>query len=473
MLAVAAALVAGQAGAQAVPSGCDGAPNTLGTYSGALQLQRPVPNGALYTYGPVRARVGGPGGRAGRRGREHAGCRGRGGLPCAQASLSPPLYVAHVTGNAYEMGQAYGALLRSQISQLVPETFLYLEQQINSSIGWLPAPIRDAIEVGGLELALNITIDTTAPYTPKHFFDTINGMANTTGVPAHTLLQVALIPELIKASCTVLSAWGPATASTAHPGALTQLRLLDWGTDGPFQQFPLVLCYHPTGTTDDDFENGAEGHDFCVLTWAGLVGAITGLSSSGIGVQEKVWLSYTGLERIDGYPFHFLMQDILQYDECVDDALSRVATANRTCSIWLGIGSSNEGYAKVLQYSAEEVNIYNPLNYPTAPDGAHTRYNGVVYVDKHVQPSGNPCLPSLVGEFYGNINAANGIQIAAIEASGNMHAAIYDWGAGMFYVANASPNTPNGTVIPAYSRQFLALNMSSQLFDASLAAGHL
>lgn len=52
------------------------------------------------------------------------------------------------------------------------------------------------------------------------------------------------------------------------------------------------------------------------------------------GVGEKVWLQYQGVENIFGYVWHFLLQDILQFDMDTDEALSRIATANRTCSIW-------------------------------------------------------------------------------------------------------------------------------------------
>ncbi len=68
-----------------------------------------------------------------------------------------------------------------------------------------------------------------------------------------------------------------------------------------------------------------------------MLGAITGMSSSGIGIGEKVWDAYTGTQNIMGYVWTFMLQDILQFDADTDQALSRIATANRTCSIWVGI----------------------------------------------------------------------------------------------------------------------------------------
>lgn len=65
------------------------------------------------------------------------------------------------------------------------------------------------------------------------------------------------------------------------------------------------------------------------------------------GVGEKVWLQYEGVENIFGYVWHFLLQDILQFDMDTDQALSRIATANRTCSIWCVHTSLNAAIARV------------------------------------------------------------------------------------------------------------------------------
>ncbi len=43
-----------------------------------------------------------------------------------------------------------------------------------------------------------------------------------------------------------------------------------------------------------------------------MLGSITGMSSSGMGISEKVWDAYTGYQNIWGYVWTFLLQDILQ-----------------------------------------------------------------------------------------------------------------------------------------------------------------
>jgi hypothetical protein len=50
------------------------------------------------------------------------------------------------------------------------------------------------------------------------------GIANSTGLGPDDIMRMALFPELIKMSCSMFGAWGPATASTNSK--LVQLRAL-------------------------------------------------------------------------------------------------------------------------------------------------------------------------------------------------------------------------------------------------------
>ena len=81
--------------------------------------------------------------------------------------------------------------------------------------------------------ALDLTAELTAPYTPKHFFEAraaprvkhasltslqeIQGLADALdgAVSYKTILELQMFPELIKASCTMIGAWGPAIENCA------------------------------------------------------------------------------------------------------------------------------------------------------------------------------------------------------------------------------------------------------------------
>jgi hypothetical protein len=85
------------------------------------------------------------------------------------------------------------------------------------------------------------------------------------------ILRLNLFPELTKASCSFFGSWGAASSN----GKTFQLRSLDYDTVGPFKDYPLVTVYHPS-----------EGHPYAMVSWPGSIGAITGISATGVAISE-------------------------------------------------------------------------------------------------------------------------------------------------------------------------------------------
>merc|ERR1711916_175556 len=103
-----------------------------------------------------------------------------------------------------------------------------------------------------------------------------------------------------------------------------------------FQKYPVILVYHP---------EASNGHPFLTATWAGLLGALTGASSAPVAVCEKVYDAFKGKKERWGTPWTFVLRDILQYDKTVAEAQQRLEQAHRTCSIYVGVGSTYQGNA--------------------------------------------------------------------------------------------------------------------------------
>ena len=79
-----------------------------------------------------------------------------------------------------------------------------------------------------------------------------------------------MIPEYTRAGCSILGAWGKATANN-H---LIQLRALDWDNNNPLNKYAIMVVYNLT-------EKGS--HPFVNIGFTGAVGSITGFSdSSGV-----------------------------------------------------------------------------------------------------------------------------------------------------------------------------------------------
>ena len=96
-----------------------------------------------------------------------------------------------------------------------------------------------------------------------------------------------MIPELVQMTCSMMGAWGNATANgtdedgNAISGGLLQMRTLDWEDKGPFQKYMTVTVYHP--------EEG-NGHAFAMFGFPAFIAALTGYSDADVGISEKAWL---------------------------------------------------------------------------------------------------------------------------------------------------------------------------------------
>jgi hypothetical protein len=415
------AAAAGVADDPAFPN-CKGAPTGLAPLRGEPTTVATVPNGLLQSVG----------------------------------TPTNPLRVAHVYGTAYEMGFASGQLIGSEFAALYHSFLAWVDTQIDPYLKFLPPVVRHAIENAGVAAGLDMTALITKKYTPARFLDEIRGFSEGAGVEYGMVLRLAMFPELVKASCSIMGAWGPATAD----GKLLGLRALDWGFRNPLRNVPLVTVYHP---------NEGDGHPFAQLGWTGMIGALTGFSGHD-AICEKVWYHYDGHSSREGIPWTFLLRDILQYDTDIASAVARIDSAHRTCSIFVGLGSGTDGEFRVIEYSdSQRVDVFNdtspfPGYAPTPPE--HPLFPGVTYVDKHTQPSHDPCMASIIANMHGNMTAPAIVELVGRFQTGDLHAAVYDWGkmemtVGVATQGGAWPAKDPSTVQPAYDRQFITLDMAA------------
>jgi hypothetical protein len=367
------------------------------------------------------------------------------------ASVTPSIYVAHVYGTPYEMGYAHGLMLKTPILALFGQVDFYFQREAEKYVKQLPPWLAEVISQLGVDAALDMTYALTKDFIPQHFKDEAQGMADALGIDYLQVIRINLFPELIQAACSMMGAWGPAISGTN--GTLYQLRALDWDTHGPFQDFPLLLVYHPT-------QPGSNA--FAIWGWGGFIGALSGMSQAPVGVCEKVWIAYNGTRPRDGYPWHFLLRDILQFSGDITDAMNRIINAQRTCSIFMGLGDGINNQFRVVEYSHDYVNFFDDRNYPAYPN--HPLMPGLVWVDKHVQPSNDPCMTNLLKQNYGRITPEIIIrQIVSRFQTGNMHIAIYDYAEMDIYLSICSPVSLTNEVINAYDRPFAKLSLT-QLF---------
>jgi isopenicillin-N N-acyltransferase-like protein len=161
-------------------------------------------------------------------------------------------------------------------------------------------------------------------------------------VNIHDLRRINLIPELLKASCSLGGWWGKATQT----GSLLQLRALDWEEHAPIAKLPLVTVYHPTEAGSVPFAN---------IAWVGFIGSLTGYSSAKIGIGERLRGGPANTETRFGKPWTYVLRDLLQFSRTMEEAIDSMRVADRTCSVYLGLGSGHENTFNLIKYSKTEL----------------------------------------------------------------------------------------------------------------------
>lgn len=119
--------------------------------------------------------------------------------------------------------------------------------------------------VGLLKTLLDLNVVITKKYTNPRYYQEIKGIADGSGHSATDIKRINLLPELIKAACTVIGLWGNATNehNTLH------MRALDWDQNNPISEFPVLISYIPSDKNLRPHIN---------VAWVGFVGSLTGVS---------------------------------------------------------------------------------------------------------------------------------------------------------------------------------------------------
>jgi hypothetical protein len=401
-----------------------------------------------------------------------------------------------LVGTAKERGFAHGALLADDIKTFTgPKLNEYLRSMLDDlDISGLPEPVQKILKpvekVANIFLpelahkALNWVWKNEEEHISQPLKDEIEGMAE--GVCSvlpnsnpdklininigkkskkcdvnewkQLLQEVNMLPELIRMSCTAYGAWGKSRPASSN-GKLLQLRALDFG-GGPFANYTVIQTHR--GNPENP--NNA----FVSVAFPGFVGSITGVSQSGIGISEKVWMTYNEKSDIQpgnykGVPDSFMLRNILEYSKTKEDAVKYMQSIPRTWAMWVGVGDYASQEFNLVGYKEDSAIAYNDVTMPSMNDQPYIPQ--VAYVDKHPQPSHdgvNGTLP-LALQYFGNgqIDAFTTKQIIQSHQTGDLHAASYDFGTSDMYLTIGRTNTngdycpevcPDDTVFKAYNR---------------------
>jgi hypothetical protein len=365
--------------------------------------------------------------------------------------------VLHLYGSAYEMGFAHGSLYPADAKEMLNRTWNYMVEQVEQGLAFLPTWLTEIIGNVGLDIALDVLIDLTTPSTGPYIYEELRGLAAGAGIDYQMLARVHLIGELTQGDCSLIGAWGSATAG----GKTLQLRALDWDTDGPFRDYPTLFVYHPTTP-------GA--HPFVTVGMLGFIGAFTGQSSKQLGVSE-IGVSfpdttYFGSESFAGVPFVYALRDILEFDESYADSVKRLQGANRTCDLILAVADGKAQTARSFAVSASEIFVFDDKNLQPWNDTAdtwHPRFPDVVWhAMDWLCPGYSIPMAAQLTALHGALTPENIIaDVLGRVQTGDVHAAVYDLTEQVIYASFMAPINSTATLPEmAYARPFTALPLA-------------
>jgi isopenicillin-N N-acyltransferase-like protein len=162
--------------------------------------------------------------------------------------------LAVVRGTPYEMGHHLGRLFSKEIQTFVPAALEGITQDLKLAPG-----------------TLNEVWSRTSSYGDDRLEQELAGLSDGSGVPLSTLQALHAVPLLMPYSCSSIAAWGDATVD----GHLYQTRNLDWSMEVGAHEFPMIVLYIPN-----------EGIPHVVPSFAGMIGAHTGMNAKGVALSE-------------------------------------------------------------------------------------------------------------------------------------------------------------------------------------------
>lgn len=351
-----------------------------------------------------------------------------------------------LVGDSQQRGFAHGALLAEEIRTFTTVALdAYIMQTVNGmDTSSLPEKVQSLIEkakkIGGGKVApklfreaMGLVWDNEVEFAPANLLTeldaTAEGMCSVleecdVDYWKKTLREVNMLPELIRMSCTAYGAWGKATTDGKQDsGNLLQLRALDFG-GGPFANHTVIMTHRNDPDNVD--------HAFTMVTFPGFIGVITGVAQNGVGVSEKVWMTYDSRSiqpgNYKGQADTFALRYILQYSKTKEEAVAYLQSIPRTWAMWIGVGDFASQELNLVGYKEESATAYTDVTMP--PMNGMPYLESIAYVDKHPQPSHdgpNGTLPTALQSFYGQISLDTTKQIVQYHQTGDLHAAAYDF----------------------------------------------
>ena len=258
------------------------------------------------------------------------------------------LWELYVEGDPLERGLATGALTDSLLKNQERIFFSKLKDLVPSKTK--QKLLRGFLKWYNRKLYLNVTeeykteIYGISEYT-SHDFDYIaprylrNLYLHGAHDIGHALQDLALV------GCSSFAAWG----NKSEGGSLILGRNFDFYVGDEFAKDKIVA-----------FVNPKQGHPFMMVTWAGMIGAVSGMNIEGVTATINAGKSKIPLTAKT--PISLVTREILQYASNIDEAIAIAKKRKVFVSESIMIGSAKDKRAIIIEVSPNNFGIYEVPN---------------------------------------------------------------------------------------------------------------
>lgn len=258
------------------------------------------------------------------------------------------LWELYVEGDPLERGLAFGSLADSLLKRQESIFFAKVDELLPSRnkqhllrtfLKWynrklyLNVPEEYKTEIYGISQYSSHDFDNIAPPYLRSLY--LHG-AHDIG---HALQDLALV------GCSSFAAWG----DKSEDGSLIIGRNFDFYAGDDFAKDKIVA-----------FINPEKGYPFMMVTWAGMIGAVSGMNNEGLTVTINAAKSKVPL--IAKTPISILTREILQYAATIEDAIAIAKKRKVFVSESIMIGSARDKKAVLIEVSPYNIGVYEVAN---------------------------------------------------------------------------------------------------------------
>ncbi|MFH7016237.1 C45 family autoproteolytic acyltransferase/hydolase [Flavobacterium sp. FlaQc-47] len=258
------------------------------------------------------------------------------------------IWELYVEGDPLEIGLNTGALsdsllkkqehiFFSKIKDIVPSKFQ--QNLLRNFLKWYNrklytnVPDEYQTEIFGVSQYTTHDFDNIAPQFQRSLY---LHAAHDIG---HALQDLALV------GCSSFAAWG----EKSEDGNLILGRNFDFYVNDAFAENKIVA-----------FINPKEGNKFMMVTWPGMVGAVSGMNIEGLTVTINA--SKSKIPLIAKTPISILTREILQHAKNIDEAIAIAKKSEVFVSESIMVGSANDNKAILIEVSPKKMDVYEVPN---------------------------------------------------------------------------------------------------------------